>query len=87
MTRKCKWCGKEFQAKHKSLYCSMDCRNAVNRKRSRDYHRRKYKEAKAISQPEPNKMLNEKIAEANRRGISYGQLQAEKLIKKSRIVL
>lgn len=36
---------------------------------------------------EKESSLDEKIKEANQRGISYGELQAEKLIEKSRIIL
>lgn len=79
-TKICKWCGKEFERVGKEQFCGNECRKEADRlARHNCYKKRKQREK---SKPKESKQstLNEKIPEANRRGISYGQLMAEKYI-------
>lgn len=42
MTKKCLYCGKEFEPKHyNQKYCSPECAKEADRTNSRDYFRRK----------------------------------------------
>lgn len=83
-TKICKWCGKEFEKVGKQQFCSDECKSESKqttciRRNEKAAIKKKYKF--------DDTKLNEKIAEANRRGISYGELQAEKYKAESRIVL
>lgn len=69
----CKWCGKEFVSTGKEQSCSDECR-----KESYKAYKQRYNKARYQKKKPKDSNLNEKIAEANRRGISYGQLVAEK---------
>lgn len=71
----CKWCGKEFVSTGKEQSCSDECR-----KESYKAYKQRYNKARYQKKKPKDSNLNEKIAEANRRGISYGELQAEKFI-------
>ena len=78
-TKICKWCGKEFVSTGKEQICSDECRKESYKAYKQRYNRARYqKQRLKDSKKESN--LNEKVEEANKRGISYGQLQAEKYI-------
>lgn len=83
-TKICKWCSKEFEKVGKQQFCSEECRSESKRAAC---IRRNEKAAMKKKYKFDDTKLNEKIAEANRRGISYGELQAEKYKAESRIVL
>ncbi len=78
-TKICKWCGKEFVSTGKEQICSDECRKESYKAYKQKYNRARYQKQK-LKGREKKSNLNEKIAEANRRGISYGQLVAEKYI-------
>ena len=75
----CKICGKEFVKVGQEQICSDECRNKSHREAKLKYYRslNPKEEVKEINK---KSNLNEKVAEANRRGISYGQLMAERYI-------
>lgn len=75
----CKICGKEFVKVGQEQICSDECRNELHREAKLKYYRSLHpkEEVKEINK---KSNLNEKVAEANRRGISYGQLMAERHI-------
>ena len=75
----CKWCGKEFISTGKKQICSDECRKESYKVYKQKYNRARYQKKK-LKEREKESNLDEKIEEANRRGISYGQLQAEKYI-------
>lgn len=83
-TKICKWCGKEFEKVGKQQFCSDECRSESKRAAC---IRRNEKAARKKKYKFDDTKLNEKIAEANRRGISYGELMAEKYKAQSRISL
>lgn len=74
----CKICGKEFVKVGQEQICSDECRNKSHREAKIKYYRSLHPKKEIKERVKSN--LNEKIAEANRRGISYGQLVAEKYI-------
>lgn len=85
-TKICKWCGKEFEKVGKQQFCSEECRREsrlANKKR----HYIERKQKKKLEAKQKGAGLNAKAREAKQRGISYGLLQAEKFIEKSRIIL
>lgn len=73
----CKICGKEFVKVGQEQICSDECRKKAYREAEQRYYRNRNAK-KELKDREKKSNLNEKIAEANRRGISYGQLVAEK---------
>lgn len=75
----CKICGKEFVKVGQEQICSDECRAESKREQDRR-HKREYREKKKLKGKQKGDGLNAKIAEANLRGISYGQLMAEKYI-------
>lgn len=82
----CKWCGKEFISTGKKQICSDECRKESYKDYKQRYNRARYQKQR-LKEREKESNLDKKIAEANRRGISYGELQAEKFIAQSRISL
>lgn len=75
----CKWCGKEFVSTGKERICSDECRKESYKEYKQRYNRARHQKKK-LKEREEKSNLNEKVAEANRRGISYGQLMAERYI-------
>lgn len=75
----CKICGKEFVKVGQEQICSDECRKESYRESQRRHYRNLHPK-KETKDRKKKSNLNEKIAEANRRGISYGELQAEKFI-------
>ena len=75
----CKICGKEFIKVRQEQICSDECRKESRRASERRYYRDLHPKKEAKDRKKKSN-LNEKIAEANRRGISYGELQAEKYV-------
>lgn len=83
----CKWCGKEFEKVGKQQFCSDECRAESKRECSKR-HKREYRQKKKLkAMQNKDAGLNAKVEEANRRGISYGELVAERFIAQSRISL
>lgn len=75
----CKWCGKEFISTGKEQICSDECRKESYKSYKQRYNRARYQKQR-LKEREKESNLDKKIAEANQRGISYGELQAEKYI-------
>lgn len=82
----CKWCGKEFISTGKEQICSDECRKELYKEYKQRYNRARYQKKKA-KERDTKSNLNEKAAEAKQRGISYGELVAEKYKAQSRISL
>ena len=82
----CKICGKEFVKVGQEQICSDECRKESYKAYKQKYNRARYKKQK-LKEREKESNLDKKIAEANSRGISYGELQAEKFIAQSSISL
>lgn len=77
----CKWCGKEFISTGKEQICSDECRKESYKEYKQRYNRARYqKQKQKLKEREKKSNLDEKAAEAKQRGISYGQLMAEKYI-------
>lgn len=75
----CKICGKEFVKVGQEQICGDECRKKAYREaEQRCYRNRNAK--KELKDREKKSNLNEKVEEANKRGISYGELMAEKYI-------
>lgn len=75
----CKICGKEFVKVGREQICSDECRKKAYREAEQRYYRNRNAK-KELKDREKKSNLNEKIAEAKRRGISYGHLMAERYI-------
>lgn len=75
----CKICGKEFVKVGQEQICSDECREKSHKEAKLKYYRSLHPK-KETKDRKKKSNLNEKIAEANRRGISHGKLQAEKYI-------
>lgn len=75
----CKICGKKFVKVGQEQICGDECRKKSHREAKLKYYRSLHPKKEAKDRKKKSN-LNEKIAEANRRGISYGQLMAEKYI-------
>lgn len=75
----CKICGKEFVKVGQEQICGDECRKKSHRESKLKYYRSLHPK-KEVKEIKKKSNLNEKIAEANRSGISYGQLMAEKYI-------
>lgn len=73
----CKICGKEFVKVGQEQICSDECRKKSYKETKLRYYRSLHPKKEAKDRKKKSN-LNEKIAEANQRGISYGELQAEK---------
>lgn len=72
----CKICGREFVKVGREQICSDECREKSHKEAKLRYYRGLHPKKEAKGRKKKSN-LNEKIAEANRRGISYGQLVAE----------
>ena len=72
----CKICGKEFVKVGQEQICSDECRKKSHQEAKLRYYRSLHLKKEAKDR-EKKSNLNEKIAEAKQRGISYGELQAE----------
>ena len=79
----CKWCGKEFVSTGKEQICSDECRKESYKAYKQRYNRARYQKQK-LKEREKESNLDKKIAEANRRGMSYGELVAERYINSIR---
>lgn len=78
-TKICKWCGKEFVSTGKEQICSDECRKESYKSYKQRYNRARYQKQK-LKEREKESSLDEKVKEAKQRGISYGELVAEKYI-------
>lgn len=83
-TRTCVICGNEYVAKkyRQGVTCSNQCRNAFITQRLNELNREKTcnkePEPEPVRKPKKHKsQIVEKCAEARRRGVSYGDIQAE----------
>ncbi|WP_425756197.1 hypothetical protein ACPW7J_02080 [Ihubacter sp. rT4E-8] len=80
--RTCVICGNEYVAKkyRQGVTCSNQCRNAFITRRLNELNREKTcnKKPEPAKKPKKHKsQIVEKCAEAGRRGVSYGDIQAE----------
>ena len=88
MTKRiCEWCGKEFEH-YTRKYCSTECaeKGKSLKRKLTECHKRidRGLQPKEEKQPEekPRKnTLDDKMAEAKAKGMSYGQLQALKYME------
>lgn len=80
----CKICGKEFIKVGQEQICSDECRKESYKETKLRYYRSLHPKKEAKDRKKKSN-LNEKVAEASRRGISYGQLVAEEQMAQSRI--
>ena len=72
MQKKCKYCGKEFDAtKSKRLYCSDKCKKSRWREKDK---KRKY----GVHMENPNAAVVDIAVKAREAGMTYGQLAAAK---------
>lgn len=87
--KKCEWCGKEFVAKTAvGKYCSNKCYREVNKLRARELRKSPKQDEKTIkSYEERTRRINRKIELARQQGMSYGEWQALKTIRETRIKL
>lgn len=78
----CPVCGNEFYKENgRQVYCSVDCRMTAKLEQRRKFVEKK----RAARKPNTNgEIIDAYSAEANRRHISYGALQAERYLKKMR---
>ena len=76
----CPVCGEEFEKENgRQVYCSVDCRMAAKLEQRRKF----VEKQRAARKPKTNgEIIDAYSAEANRRHISYGTLQAERYLKK-----
>ncbi len=79
VTRKCIICGKLFEARANTITCSVKCRKINNRKVNNHNHEKAYREKMKLQKELENcrsPFLDIDIANAHKRGISYGKYKA-----------
>lgn len=81
----CRICGKLFDSKHGSIYCSDECRKIAIKeqtKRRSGYYREYYKKQRTEKKTKKRKSeISDINAEARALGMTYGQYQAMKYLK------
>lgn len=77
--RACDFCGKEFIRSHPSqTFCSHDCREKSNRQRKKEHKIVRLEKPYIKHKPKYKSNIEAINAEAKARGMTYGQMQAQK---------
>ena len=78
----CKYCGKPFEPVHNgTLYCSKACVEAVKRENRAKYNAEYKAQKKAEAYMAKYGGLNKKLAEAERQGKTYAEMQMAETIE------